>query len=79
MHAKLRRMREAPERRKVGRTIEAAGVEIAERLEFADQLKGLRLGRLRRDPAPELRDCLDEVDVGAAAEVSCQRARATMI
>jgi hypothetical protein len=60
-------MRESPERCKIGRRIEAAGVEIRERLNLAGQLQGLRLGRLRRNPAAEILDRVDQIDIGPTA------------
>ena len=79
-HARqARRMSEPPERVEDRRRREAAGEVIGQRLELSDQFERLGLDRLRRKPAAEIRDGLDEIDVRPAAEIGRGRPRAAML
>ena len=72
-------MGEPPERVEDRRRREAVGKMIGQRLELSDQFERLGLGRLRREPAAEIRDGLDEIDVRPAAEIGRGRPCAAML
>ena len=79
-HARqARRMSESPERVEDRRRREAAGEVIGQRLELSDQIERPGLDRLRRKPAAEIRDGLEEIDVRSAAKIGRGRPRAAML
>src|SRR5205085_2951617 len=73
-----RRMRKPPKGGEIGRRLEAFGVECRQGLELVYQLQCLRLGGLCRDPAPEIGDGVNEIDVGPALEIGGRGPRAAM-
>ena len=74
-----RRMSEPPERVEDRRRREAAGEVLGQRLEMPDQVERLGFDWLRRKPAAEIRDGLDEIDIRPAAEIGRGRPRAAML
>ena len=49
--------------------VETAGEMARERFELSDELERFGLGRLRGEPAPEIRHGFDEIDIRPAAQI----------
>ena len=72
-------MGEAPERVKSRWGCEAVDEMTRERLELTGEIEGLGLGRLRRKPAPEVRDGLDKINVRPARQIGGRWARVAVL